>query len=219
MTVAQPVPLMRATGRPTAGVLPESTAVATGGHTEPPSAGVVHMHGRYFPVGDMCWRRTFPGVPPEARRARDFVAFLIEGFTRADDVVLAAAEMVANALQHTRSAAPGGLFLVEVRRWRGGVALTVIDQGGPNDPSPRSLRESEGWDDGVDGLAGGVWDLPESGRGLLTISATATWWDWCGGPGGRTLTAVFQDHRAGTRSVATRSGDLATGARTGPGPV
>ncbi|REE96323.1 ATP-binding protein [Thermomonospora umbrina] len=146
--------------------------------------GVVRMHGREYPVGDMCWRRSFAGLPMEARRARDFARFLLEGFSRADDAVQAAAELVANALQHTRSGGPGGLFVMEVRRWRGGAALTVIDQGGPRDPAPRSVERSEG-------VGGTVFDLPESGRGLLAVSATASWWDWCGGPGGRTVTAVF----------------------------
>jgi hypothetical protein len=41
-----------------------------------------------------------------------------------------------------------------------------------------------------------VWDLAESGRGLFTISVTASWWDWCGGPLGRTITAVFYDRPA-----------------------
>ncbi|HEX2316895.1 MAG TPA: ATP-binding protein [Thermomonospora sp.] len=148
----------------------------------PRTPGVVRMHGREFPVGDMCWRRSFAGLPEEARRAREFTRFLLEGFPRVDDVVLAAAELVANALRHTRSGAPGGLFVLEVRRWRGGAALTVIDQGGPSDPVPGSLDRS---------ADGDLEWLPESGRGLLTVSATASWWDWCGGPAGRTVTAVF----------------------------
>lgn len=138
----------------------------------------VRMHGREFPVGDMCWRRAFPGLPGEARRARDFVRFLIDGYSRADDVVLASSEMVANALRHTRSGEAGGLFVVEVRRWRGGVALTVIDQGGPSEPLERSI-----------GMSVDNWE--ESGRGLLAIAMTASWWDWIGGPAGRTVTAVF----------------------------
>ncbi|RAY15982.1 ATP-binding protein [Actinomadura craniellae] len=145
------------------------------------------MRGREFPVGDMCWRRAFAGRPAEARRARDFVGFLMAGFARADDMVLAAGELVANVLQHTRSGLPGGLFVVEVRRWRGGAALTVIDQGG--DGEPRSRPPCDGFDGSVDELCA----LAESGRGLLTISATASWWDWCGGPAGRTVTAVFDE--------------------------
>lgn len=185
MPVAGPGTLLPEPGRPDE---PTGPIAARSEARRSRGAGVVRMHGREFPVPDMCWRRAFPGLPPAARRARDFVTFLLEGFTRADDVVLVAGEMVANVLQHTRSGRPGGIFVIELRRWRGGVALTVIDQGGPSDPSPKSLRVSDGSD-------GELWDLPESGRGLLTISATATWWDWCGGHTGRTVTAVFHDGR------------------------
>jgi len=149
--------------------------------TETPlRSSYVRMRGREFPVGDMCWRRAFPGIPAEARRARDFTRFLLQGSPRMDDVILAGSEMVSNALRHTRSGAPGGLFVLEVRRWRGGTALTVIDQGGPNEPCTRSLDRSEN-------------DLFEEGRGLLTIGLTASWWDWVGGPNGRTITAVFYE--------------------------
>ncbi|MGI8330218.1 ATP-binding protein [Actinomadura scrupuli] len=148
--------------------------------------GVVRMRGRDFPVGDMCWRRAFPGLRPQARRARDFVGFLVEGSPRADDLILAAGELVANALQHTRSGCPGGLFVVEVRRWRGGVALTVIDQGGPNEPR----RGTAGGPMAADL---GDFDFAESGRGLFAVEMTASWWDWCGGFCGRTVTAVYDD--------------------------
>ena len=148
---------------------------------------IVHMHGRDFPVGDMCWRRAFPGHRSQARRAREFVSFLVDGFARADDVILAVGELVANALQHTRSGTSGGLFVIEVRRWRGGVALTVIDQGGPTDPRPGPVGPID--------LA--TWDFTESGRGLPAVAQTASWWDWCGGPSGRTVTAVYHDTRVG----------------------
>ncbi|TDD95471.1 ATP-binding protein [Actinomadura rubrisoli] len=141
------------------------------------------MGDRGHPVGGMCWRRAFPGRPAEAGRAREFVQFLISGFSRADDVVLAAGEMTANALQHTRSGLPGGLFVVEVRAWRGGVALSVTDQGGTREPCPRPLAPPADWDDPL--------ALAESGRGLLTIAALASVWDWCGGPSGRTVRAQF----------------------------
>ena len=37
------------------------------------------------------------------------------------------------------------------------------------------------------------WTYAESGRGLAAIELTASWWDWCGGPAGRTVTAVYHD--------------------------
>jgi anti-sigma regulatory factor (Ser/Thr protein kinase) len=85
------------------------------------------------------------------------------------------AELAANAMQHTLSAVPGGLLVVEVRRWPGGrVAVSVTDQGGPNEP-----RVAE-----PDFMAG-------HGRGLHLVAATATRWCWCGDAAGRTVTALF----------------------------
>ncbi|WP_242614016.1 ATP-binding protein [Actinomadura roseirufa] len=152
------------------------------------------MSGREHPVGGMCWRRAFAGRPAQARPVREFVAFLAAGFPGADDVVLAAAEMTANAIQHTRSGLPGGLFVVELRRWRGRLALSVTDQGGPKDPRPGgSLRRGHGGAAAIpaDGTPEEAFALAESGRGLLAVAAVATGWEWSGGPSGRTVTAIF----------------------------
>ncbi|HEX6473003.1 MAG TPA: ATP-binding protein [Streptosporangiaceae bacterium] len=126
-------------------------------------------------VPALCWRRAFPGRAEQAAHARRFVAFLLTDHPKADDAVLAVGEMAANAVQHTLSAAPGGLLVVDVRRWRGGrIAVSVTDQGGPTEP-----RAAE-----PDFMAG-------HGRGLHLIAATATWWGWCGDTTGRTVTALF----------------------------
>jgi serine/threonine-protein kinase RsbW len=125
---------------------------------------------------DMRWRRVFPGHAEQARAARDFVAFLLAGYALVDEAVLAAAELVANTLRHTRSALPGGEFTVEVRRWGSGTSIGVTDQGGASEPRPRD----------VDALA-------ESGRGLKTIASMATRWDWTGDANGRTVIAIFDE--------------------------
>jgi serine/threonine-protein kinase RsbW len=130
------------------------------------------------PRSPMVWRRVFPGVPEQARQAREFVRFLLDGFPDADDVVQAAAELVANAVTHTRSGGPGGSYMLEIRRWPTGSSLALTDQGGSQEPSP-----------GTDG------ELREHGYGLLTVRHLATWWGWHGTTRGRTVTAVF--HRDG----------------------
>ncbi|HEU5157510.1 MAG TPA: ATP-binding protein [Streptosporangiaceae bacterium] len=122
----------------------------------------------------MCWRRSFPGRAEQAAHVRRFVAFLLADHAKAGDAVQAVAELAANAMQHTRSAAPGGLFVVEVRRCPGHVAVSVTDQGGPNEP--RVVEPNL--------LAG-------RGRGLHLVAATATRWRWCGDASGRTVTALF----------------------------
>jgi serine/threonine-protein kinase RsbW len=124
----------------------------------------------------LCWRRTFPGRPDQAHPARDFVAFLLTGCTLVDDAVYAAAELVANALRHTRSALPDGLIVVEVRRWPCGMSVGVTDQGGAGEPA---VREADA--------------LAESGRGLKAVASLASHWDWTGDANGRTVIAVFDE--------------------------
>ncbi|GAA0340750.1 hypothetical protein GCM10010151_32970 [Actinoallomurus spadix] len=85
------------------------------------------------------------------------------------------AELVANALCHTRSGLPGGAFIVEVRRWRTGVAVSVSDQGALREPA-----------------AGDAEELAEGGRGLRTVEALASRWGWAGDASGRTVIAVFE---------------------------
>ena len=127
-----------------------------------------------IPAGALCWRRAFPGRPDQAAPIRRFVGCLLTGSPHADDAVQAVAELAANAVQHTRSAAPGGLVVVDVRRWRGGAAVSITDQGGPDEPCIADL----------DAYA-------EHGLGLRLVAATAAWWCWRGDDTGRTVTALF----------------------------
>jgi anti-sigma regulatory factor (Ser/Thr protein kinase) len=122
----------------------------------------------------LCWRRSFPGGPEQACNVRRFAGCLLDGCPFLDDVLLAADELVVNALRHTKSGQMGGSFTVEVVRDGGLVAVSVTDQGGPGEPAALD----------ADALA-------ESGRGLRTISLTAASWGWHGNGEGRTVTAVF----------------------------
>lgn len=124
----------------------------------------------------MRWQRLFDGRLDQASQARNFVAFLLTGHPALDDVISVVAEFIANALRHTRSGLPGGTFLVEVRRWGGGIAVAISDQGGPCEP-----------------IAGDADDLAESGRGLRTVEILASRWGWAGDMDGRTVIAVFED--------------------------
>ncbi|WP_235037319.1 ATP-binding protein [Actinomadura sp. K4S16] len=120
------------------------------------------------------WRRSFPGGPEQARAVRRFVGCLLAGFPYLDDVLLAADELVVNALRHTKSGQDGGSFAVEIVQDGGLVVVSVADQGGPGEPVALDAGE-----------------LAESGRGLRTISLTAASWGWHGNDEGRTVTAVF----------------------------
>ena len=121
----------------------------------------------------MCWRRTFPGRPDQARAVRAFVAALFPGCPQLDDMLLAADELVVNALRHTKSG-QGGSFLVEVLRAVDRVAVSVADEGGPSEPVATDADQ-----------------LAESGRGLRTVSLVADSWGWHGNDRGRTVSAVF----------------------------
>jgi hypothetical protein len=132
-------------------------------------------------AGEMVWRRAFAGTPESARDARAFVGCLLACSPGRDDVVQAAGELIANAITHTRSGAPGGIYVVEVRRRRGAVALAVVDQGGPDEP-----RASDG----------APADPGEHGYGLMTVGALASWWGWRGAERGRRVSAIFERERS-----------------------
>lgn len=120
------------------------------------------------------WRRTFPGRPEQSHAVREFVAALLPDLSRLDEVLLAVAELVANALRHTKSG-QGGEFAVDVLHAAGRTAVSVTDQGGPAEPVAA---------DPTDVLA-------ECGRGLRTVSLLADGWGWHGNERGRRVTAVF----------------------------
>lgn len=120
------------------------------------------------------WRRSFPGGPEQARAVRRFVGSLLAGCPFLDDVLLAADELVVNALRHTKSGQDGGSFAVEIARDGHRVAVSVTDQGGPCEPAAHDADV-----------------LAESGRGLRTVSVTAESWGWHGNDRSRTVTVVF----------------------------
>jgi len=128
------------------------------------------------PHTSMNWRRAFPGTADQARCVRMFAACLLADCPALDEVLLALNELVVNAIRHTKSGQDGGSFTVEVQQGGGGVAVSVADEGGPDEP-----------------VAGLPEDLAESGRGLRTVSLTAASWGWHGNCQGRTVTAVFPE--------------------------
>jgi two-component sensor histidine kinase len=68
------------------------------------------------------------------REARRFLADLLDGCPAADDVLLVASELAANAVLHSASSQQGGAFTIaaEVRADQH-VRIEVCDQGGPWD--------------------------------------------------------------------------------------
>ncbi len=135
--------------------------------------------------------RVFPGRPEQAGQARAWVRALAAAACppAADDAGLAVTELVANAIQHTRSGRPCGTATVAVIAGPDGVTIHVHDQGADGKvPAPRPAA-----DDG-DGLA-------EGGRGLPIVLAVST---ACGiRPAARCPVPVQHDPAAGAGGYCT----------------
>jgi serine/threonine-protein kinase RsbW len=84
------------------------------------------------PPAAMRFDRSYPGREDQVREVRADLARIVDGCPLADDFVLLASELCANAVIHTRSGLPGGVFTVKVEIRPGEYAqLEVEDQGGP----------------------------------------------------------------------------------------
>ena len=75
---------------------------------------------------------TYPGAIEQIRAVRADLRAVLEDCPRADDVILCASELAANAAQHSRSRLPGGTFTVRATVSPGLCArIEVEDNGGP----------------------------------------------------------------------------------------
>ncbi|WP_345365590.1 ATP-binding protein [Actinoallomurus liliacearum] len=94
------------------------------------------MSGRVTPrrLGVLCWRRTFAGTPQQVGAARRFTHYLLADASAADDAAWVTGELATNAIKYSRSGREGGVFTVEVLRWRHSVQIQVIDGGGDGEP-------------------------------------------------------------------------------------
>lgn len=108
------------------------------------------------------WSRSFPGLASQASLARQFLTDVMGGHPLTCEAVACLSELAANAIVHSHSRQPGGLFTVKViGHVDGQVRVEVIDQGGPWEPNFS--------DDG------------SHGRGLLIVSQLADNWGTSGG--------------------------------------
>lgn len=92
------------------------------------------------------WEQAFSGTAAEVRRVRHAVRALLDGCPAADDAVLIASELSANAAGHSRSGRPGGKFIVRLQHapgdclwgevedegssWDGDLAASARDRSG-----------------------------------------------------------------------------------------
>lgn len=79
--------------------------------------------------GPLIWRRVYPGRLDLVGQARSWVALQLADTDCVDAAVSITAELVSNALLHTRSGQSGGWFGVEVSRGSH-VRIAVRDLGG-----------------------------------------------------------------------------------------
>lgn len=76
--------------------------------------------------------RAFAGTKDQVRRVRKFVTELVADWPGADDAILCASELAANAVVHSASGTPGGTFWVHLTAVPGAyIRIEVCDQGGP----------------------------------------------------------------------------------------
>ena len=75
---------------------------------------------------------TYPGAAEHIRTVRADLRLLLHDCPMADDVIVCASELAANAALHTNSRLPGGTFTVRVSISPGhSIRIEVEDNGGP----------------------------------------------------------------------------------------
>jgi anti-sigma regulatory factor (Ser/Thr protein kinase) len=106
----------------------------------------------------------FVGCPEAAAGAREFARKALAGYPAADDAVAALNEMVANAVQHSRSGLPGGTIEVRLTVTAASVLAEVLDEG------PLAIPIAVSRD-----------TFAERGRGLVLVEALTRAWGSVGG--------------------------------------
>jgi len=82
-------------------------------------------------VNATTFERSYAGTKDQIRKVREALAPLVKGYPFAGDFVLLASEVSTNAVLHSRSSLPGGMFTVRAEIHPGDYArLEVEDQGG-----------------------------------------------------------------------------------------
>lgn len=131
------------------------------------------------PMDATTFHRSYPGTDDQLRHVRADLAPVLGDCPLADDFILIASELSANAVVHSRSGLPGGVFTVRAEVRPGDYAcLEVEDQGGawierkPGDDHGRGLVL-------VAALAGdGNWTVEDG-----DTPGTRVVWVWLDWPG------------------------------------
>jgi DNA-binding XRE family transcriptional regulator len=82
--------------------------------------------------GSITWSRAYPGQASQVRLIRHNLRDLLNGCPAADDVILCASELAANAARRSASGQPGGQLTARALVIPGSIVrIEVTDQGGP----------------------------------------------------------------------------------------
>ena len=121
------------------------------------------------------WTRDFPGGQDQVSQARHWIEDLLPQCDPLDDLVLLASELCANAVVHTRSGQPGGMFTIDVE-WAPQSARVVIgDQGSPVAPTISVKAQDATWSDEC---GRGLWLVDELADDWGTASCLGCRWVW-----------------------------------------
>jgi anti-sigma regulatory factor (Ser/Thr protein kinase) len=104
----------------------DSVAVSNAGEASPEA---LHLDDAYRPRRGRYCVGTFGGRREQVRQARAFLAAFLGNWERTDDAVLLIGELGANAVVHTGSGEPGGLFTVRAVLAGSWLRAEVEDQG------------------------------------------------------------------------------------------
>jgi anti-sigma regulatory factor (Ser/Thr protein kinase) len=103
------------------------------GNMQPPAPRAAHI-----PLIEA----TYPGTPDQVSYVRAALRGLLDGCPIADDVILCGSELATNAVIHSRSRLPDGVFTVRVEVHRSEYVWIEVEDGGGHwpDTAPRPTR-------------------------------------------------------------------------------
>jgi serine/threonine-protein kinase RsbW len=145
-------------------------------------ASCLHLHGQ-IPLGCTTpaprttglrtTEVTYPGGTEHIRAVRADLRAVLDDCPRADDVILCASELAANAAQHSRSRLPGGTFTVRATISPGHYArIEVQDNDGPWTQAMTSPARYHGL--AIIGAVADEWGI-DGGHATRTIWARLDW--------------------------------------------
>ena len=99
------------------------------------------------PAGTVAFSRAYPARPSQIRAVRSDLRELLDGCPVADEVVLCASELAANAAIHSNSGKHGGTLTIRAEIREGEyVRVEVDDSGGPWPEPPTDPDRPHGLD-------------------------------------------------------------------------